>query len=307
MPRIPLEEAALRWVPGSGPVDIRRLTSGMVNDSWQVARAGRLYSLRMSRSNGEDLGLDRAWECRVLAQAAAAGLAPAIAHCEPARGILIAEWVSGRAWTADEARALPNARTMAGLLRRVHALPVPHPARIMGPRSWIEHYAAASRRSGVPAAGRSSELRAAADMRLDRLARLPQPGSVLCHGDLHRLNLQVADRLILLDWEYAHVADPFWDLAGWISNNDGTDAVAAALLAAYLGRTAAPAEAERLSLLAWIYDYVCLVWSELYLSQRPRTRQQPEAGGDAVCVRAEMLVARMTRASGGRAGQVPAH
>jgi thiamine kinase len=307
MPRTPLEEAALQWVPGSGPVDIRQLTSGMVNDSWQVARGGRLYSLRMSQSNGEDLGLDRAWECRVLAQAAAAGLAPAIAHCEPARGLLIAEWVSGRAWTADEARALPNAQVMAGLLRRVHALPVPRPARIMVPRSWIEHYAAASRRRGVPAARRSSELRAAADMHLDRLAGLPQPGLVLCHGDLHRLNLKVADRLILLDWEYAHVADPLWDLAGWMSNNDGTDAVATVLLAAYLGRAAAPAEAERLSLLTWLYDYVCLVWSELYLYQQPRTQQQPETGGDAVLARAEVLAARMTNASGGRAGQVPAH
>jgi len=317
MPSEPPEEAARRWVPGSGPVDIRPLTTGLVNDSWQVARDGRLYSLRMSRTTGAALGLDRAWECRVLVQAAAAGLAPAVAHCDPTGGMVVAEWASGRAWTADEACARPNARAMAGLLRRVHALPVPHPARIMDPRSWIDLYASASRRGGLPAASRSRELRAAADACLDRLAALPQAGSVLCHGDLHRHNLLVADRLILLDWEYAHVADPFWDLAGWISNNDWTQAAAAELLAAYLERSAAPAESERLSLLSWLYDYVCLAWSELYLSQSPETQRQPEADAEAgamhtgaahaVGARADALAVRMSAAFGGRAGQVPAH
>ncbi len=44
---------------------------------------------------------------------------------------------------------------------------------------------------------------------------------VVCHSDLHPMNLICgAESLILLDWEYAHVADPLWDLAGWSANND---------------------------------------------------------------------------------------
>ncbi len=307
MPHTPPEEAALRWVPGGGPVELRPLCEGTVNHSWQVGRAGRLYSLRLCRTDGEDLGLDRTWECRVLGQVSAAGLAPGIVHCDPVQGILVAEWVAGRPWTGEEARMPPNIRAMAQLLRRVHALPVPQPARSMSPASWVTHYGAACRRSGLPAARRSSGLGAAAAARLDRLAALPRTASALCHGDLHRHNLVVADRLRLLDWEYAHVADPFWDLAGWISNNDWPAAAAADLLAGYLGRTAAAAEAERLRLLAWLYDYVCLVWGELCIYRRPGSDAPIGSGEDALRARGELLAARMTGVSGGRAGQDPAH
>jgi hypothetical protein len=72
------------------------------------------------------------------------------------------------------------------------------------------------------------------------------------------------ESLMLLDWEYAHAADPFWDLAGWSANNDFEDAPALELLAKYLGRTPTPQECSRLRLSIWLYDYVCLLWSELY-------------------------------------------
>jgi thiamine kinase-like enzyme len=295
MPRSRFEKVAQRWVPGDGPVDIEPLTAGLVNDSWRVARAGRLYSMRVAGSNGEDLGLDRAWECRVLARAAAAGLAPAIACCEPARGILIADWVSGRVWSEEDTRTSENIQTMAQLLRKVHALPIPRPARVMHPASWIELYAAALLRQGVPAAGRSLELRAAADARLTRLAAGRQPRAVLCHSDLHRHNLKVGSGPVLLDWEYAHAADPLWDLAGWTANNDWTDDIAADLLLRYLERTATLEESLRLRLLAWLYDYVCLQWSELYL------RQRPGVASGAICARAEELAMRLTHACGSRA------
>jgi thiamine kinase-like enzyme len=294
MPPSRLEEAAERWVPGDGPVDIEPLTAGLVNDSWRVARAGRLYSLRLAGSDGEDLGLDRAWECRVLARAAAAGLAPAIACCEPGPGILIADWVSGRVWTVEETRTCENIRAMAQLLRTVHALPIPRPARVMNPAAWILRYAAASLRQGVPA-GRSQQLRAAADARLTRLAAGRQPRAVLCHGDLHRHNLRVGSGLVLFDWEYAHVTDPLWDLAGWAANNDWTDEFAAELLARYFDRTARPQESQRLRLLVWLYDYVCLQWSELYLKQRPA------GASGAICARAQMLAMRLIHTCGSRA------
>lgn len=282
------EAVAERWVPGDGPVDVEPLTAGLVNDSWRVARAGRLYSLRLAGSDGVDLGLDRAWECRVLARAAAAGLAPAIVCCEPSRGILIAEWVSGRVWSVDETRTRENVQAMALLLRTVHALEIPRPARVMNPAAWIRRYAAAAPPAEVPATGRSPQLRAAADARLTRLAAEGQPRAVLCHSDLHRHNLSVCSGLTLLDWEYAHVTDPLWDLAGWAANNDWTEELAADLLARYLDRSATPQESQRLRLLGWLYDYVCLQWSELYLKQRPGV-----ASG-AICARAERLAMRLT-------------
>jgi thiamine kinase len=297
MPRSAPEELALRWVPGDGPVTLRPLAAGLVNESYRVERAGRVYSMRLAADVSE-LGVDREWECRVLECAARAGLAPVIACCEPSRGILVAEWTGGRAWSAQELRHPANISALAGLIRRVQALPIPTPARTMSPAAWIAHYSRMAARRGMRTAA-SAGLRGAANAHLELLARIPPAHSVLCHSDLHRLNVAAGERLVLLDWEYAHVSDPYWDLAAWVANNDETASFAADVLAGYLERSADERESERLRLLTWLYDYICLLWSELYL-----TRQAGAPGG-VVAARAELLALRLN--GGGRARQVPAH
>jgi thiamine kinase len=300
MPHSAPEELALRWVPGGGPVTLRPLAAGLVNESYRVERDGRVYSMRLA-AGAPELGVDREWECRVLQCAARAGLAPAIACCEPSRGVLVAEWSGGRAWTAEELRLPGNIRALTGLLRRVHALPVPSPARMMSPTAWIAHYrGAATRRAAAQggmqpapssaaasAAAASAGLCGAANAHLEKLAAIPSPHPVLCHSDVHRLNVSAGERLVLLDWEYAHLSDPYWDLAAWIANTDGTEGFAADVLAGYLERPADGHESERLRLLTWLYDYVCLLWSELYLTQRAG------APGCEVSARATLLALRL--------------
>ncbi len=304
MSRIPLEDIARRWVPGEGPVDLEPLSRGLVNDTFRAARGGRLYALRVAGGDlpeygldhwSRDLGLDRGWECRVLAAASSAGVAPAIHRCDPAAGILVADWIAHRPWSAAQTQASGTIETMARLLRRVHALPIPHPARVMNPAAWIAHYSQALARVDSGVRPLRERLRGAAAGRLARLAALGGD-AVLCHSDLHRHNVAAGEPPALIDWEYAHVSDPFWDLAGWISNNDGTERFAAELLMRYLERPALPAESERLAAMTGLYDYVCLLWSELYARLRP---------GDAadVAARARLLEERLS----GRAGQVPAH
>jgi thiamine kinase-like enzyme len=173
---------------------------------------------------------------------------------------------------------------MAGLMRRIHALPVPTPARLMSPAKWIDYYWV-SAHSGVAAA-----LRPAAALQLGVLARLPVAAPALCHSDLHTLNL--IDRgasLILLDWEYAHASDPLWDLAGWSANNDLEEPLQQELLKSYLLRPPTGNEYMRLRLLGWLYDYVCLLWSELYLNLAREGRHDA-----AVASRTQLLRERLT-------------
>ncbi len=61
--------------------------------------------------------------------------------------------------------------------------------------------------------------------------------------------LQEDDALILLDWEYAHVADPLWDLAGWCANNDFEAEMQRSLLTRYLGNAPILSEWQRFRLL----------------------------------------------------------
>jgi thiamine kinase-like enzyme len=277
-----VEEVADRHVPGIGKIEMQRLGRGLVNDTYRVMREGNAYALRAAVEHDQDLGLDRRWEARVLECAVAAELAPALVYCDPERRILISRWVEGRSWSSTEVLLSANLSRMAALLHRIHDLVPPLPTRVMTPAQWVDYY------STVPApTARTVALRCMASDRLSALAALPSVRPVLCHSDLHTLNL--LDRggsLVLLDWEYAHAADPFWDLASWSANNDFNAAAAVELLANYLGRAPAPAERSRLRSLGWLYDYVCLLWSERYLSLHPGRAGEVRS-------RAQVLTARL--------------
>lgn len=316
MPPADPEYVAARRVPGNGKPEIHRLGAGLVNETYRVLRDGKAHAMRLAVPNRDALGLDRSWEARVLERAVAANLAPASEYCDPQRGILITRWVDGRPWTPVDVREPKNISRMAGFIRRIHALVMPVPARAMNPRKWIDHYSAGLARGSrqnrqrdvsaetsaqPPAWGEvwgARDLALAAAQRLAALAALPSVDSVLCHSDLHTLNLiDRGDSLVLLDWEYAHASDPLWDLAGWGANNDFEEELAHDLLAAYSGRPPTIDEYSRLRLLSWLYDYVCLLWSELYLNPRrgarPGVAAQGGAAADGIAARAAVLVARL--------------
>jgi thiamine kinase-like enzyme len=287
-----LEAIAERCVPGGGALRLERLSVGLVNISCRVERAGGVYALRVAGEEAQGLGLDREWECRVLAVAAAAGLAPRLEQCHSEPGIVVAEWVEGQALSIEEVARDDVLEAVAELLRRIHALPVPQPLRAMDAASWIELYLAAARLRDCALPAWVRPLQAGAATRLQALAELGPVATVLCHSDLHRQNIvrRTADgRLVLLDWEYAHVADSLWDVAGWAANTDETGRRAEQLLTCYLRRTPSAAESQRLRVLAWLYDYVCLLWSSLYLQLRS------DAGVAAVAARAETVARRLSR------------
>jgi thiamine kinase-like enzyme len=267
MQRRDLELLSREVVPGTGIPDIEPLSRGLCNETYRIIRDGCSFTLRLSLEPPFDLRQDLGWEARVLQAAGRAGLAPALLYGDPALGILVSRWVEGRSWSLGEAGKHANVGSMAALLRRVHGLQVEQPVRLMSPPAWVDCYTAALSRAGRPP---NPRLRAAAAAYVDDLSKFPSAAGVLCHSDLHTLNLIERDRsLILLDWEYAHVSEPLWDLAGWSANNDFETDAQRNLLARYLETAPTSCQWTRFRLLLWLYDYICLLWSELYLSLRP--------------------------------------
>jgi thiamine kinase-like enzyme len=272
-------------VPGTGSVDLEALGAGLLSETYRVARGGAVYSLKVALEHRPDLRADLPWQVRVLESAASAGIAPRLVFRDLERAVLLTRWAEGPSWVSQQAAAPANLGSMAALLRKVHALAVPMPARQVSPLQWIKIYAAAMSRpisiSSDPA------LRTAALARAESLADLPRAVDVVCHSDLHAMNLiQGHDSLILLDWEYAHVADPLWDLASWCANNDFDAEMQRALMSQYLQETPNATQWQRFRLLLALYDYVCLLWSQLYLSVRGA-----EASG--VAERLRLLDARL--------------
>lgn len=249
-------------VPGGGGVEIQRSGEGLVNQAFRVTREQRDYALRVAIADGSAIALNRGWEAQLLKVAGDAQLAPALLFSDAGRGVLLSEWLTGRSWSDVDLAAAASIERISGLLRAVHGLPIPLPAHAMSPAQWLAHYESRGATLG--------KHRPAAIDRLNQLAELPAAPRVVCHGDLHRLNLvQTGDSLRLLDWEYAHVSESFWDLAGWCANGDLTEDAQRRLLTCYLGGPPNAGHWRRLRLLAWLYDYICLQWSSLLAAPPP--------------------------------------
>ncbi|MGO9935780.1 MAG: phosphotransferase [Steroidobacteraceae bacterium] len=280
-----IERLARSVVPGTGSPDIEPISRGLINETYRIVRDGCSYALRLAIEQPFELCQDFRWEARVVKAASRAGLAPPLLYFDALRGVLVSRWVNGRSWSAEEACDYANMRNIAGVLRRVHGLQVQPPAHPVSPPAWVDCYTTALARAGSLA---DPSLRAAAASRLEDLAQLPGVAGVLCHSDLHKLNLIERDHsLILLDWEYAHVSEPLWDVAGWSANNDFAADAQRNLLALYLETLPTPGQWTRFRLLLWLYDYICLLWSQLASSLRPAN---PEVSGRATQLDARLRV-----------------
>lgn len=267
-----VRDTASRLVPGAGSPEIDLLQDGLINRSFLVRRGGREFVLRMPVRHGTpgsralSDSLDRHWELRVLQAAAAAGIAPAVLACEPGSGILVSARVDGPEWSAAQALLPESQAIVALLLRRVHALDPAGPARRMTVVGWCMLYRQATATAGLGEADRAAIERAepGVSTALRDYSKLPPAPIRLCHSDLHRQNLlQSGRRNWLVDWEYAHHGDPFWDLAGWVRSASLSGSACEALVSAYLGREPVPDERERLGCLLRIHDFICLLWNTL--------------------------------------------
>jgi thiamine kinase-like enzyme len=284
MQRLEIEQLSRAVVPGAGHVDIEPLGAGLLCETYRVARDGVAYILKVATEDHLAAGLDPAWQVRLLERAGSVRVAPRLVYADLAGAVRVSRWVAGRAWSADEVKAAASLEKIAELLRRVHALSVPAPPEGVAPLQWIGIYTEALSKRGLKP---DPALRTAALSRAEEWGTLPLPKAVVCHSDLHRMNvLQSHDSLLLLDWEYAHVADCFWDLAGWSANNDLGAEVQWSLLTHYLGSAPSSSQWQRFRALLWLYDYVCLLWSQLYVSLR-------RAAADGIAERARLLDARL--------------
>jgi len=233
-----------------------RLKGGLTNASWHVTAAGNDIVVRISTADEEALQIHRLSECRVLAAVEQAGLGPQVLRCDPAARVLVTRYIPGTVWTHDHAVLPENIGRIAGLLKALHALDIRSDVADTDLPAILRHYWASLARLGLPdPAGcwaRDEMLCIAQELSRDGTRRL-------CHNDVHHLNVLDTGRLKLIDWEYAGIGSPWFDLASLSCNHRYDDAQRRHLLRAYTGRDDGGA-AARLNLACRLFDYVSRLW-----------------------------------------------
>jgi aminoglycoside phosphotransferase (APT) family kinase protein len=203
--------AALAAVPGlehgAAPLLCQRLPGGTVNDSWRVETHAGRFVLRIDGPAWRRPGVDRPRELVLHGLAAAAGLAAPIVRALPEQGLLVCEYLPGADWAEGDFADRTRLVRLGDRLRALHALPAPQlarfdPAAILG--DYLGRADELARSQGVAL----GEALAAACRQVQAGGRQP----AIIHGDLVHTNLRAGRELWLLDWEYAQVGDPAWDI-----------------------------------------------------------------------------------------------
>ena len=85
-----------------------------------------------------------------------------------------------------------------------------------------------------------------------------------CHNDLLNANfIDDGERIRIVDWEYAGMGDPFFDLGNFSANHGLTATEDALLLAAYDGAPARADRLARLTLMRIVSDFREAMWGVL--------------------------------------------
>jgi aminoglycoside phosphotransferase (APT) family kinase protein len=208
--------SVLRRIPGcaegEAPLRVQLLHGGRkVNRNLRIdTRAGR-FVLRQRIWEGPRPGADSLREVACQRTAAAAGVAPAVLDAAPDGGWILMDYVEGGMWTAPRLQAPEGLRSLGACLQRLHATTPPPGLAPFDPVSIATGQAQAILERDPAAAERVVALVARTQQLVaDCTAFTAAP--VTTHGDLVASNV-IGPVPMLVDWEYAQLADSVYDLA----------------------------------------------------------------------------------------------
>jgi thiamine kinase len=193
------------------PRSIAALPGGSVNKSFRVDTHAGAFVLRLNDAVGEALGANHAREVRLHDAAARAGLAPELIYADLGERFMVMRYVAGFPWGDADFAHPERLAKLGATLRQLHAIAPPTVAAFDLAAILRAH--TANLIEALPA--ERSLLESIVGRADGVLARCASAGRVatIVHNDLSHLNLIQAERLYLIDWEYAAVADPIFDLA----------------------------------------------------------------------------------------------
>jgi thiamine kinase-like enzyme len=220
------------------------LGGGITNRNFKVTVGGEAFVLRIGGRDTELLGIDRHAEHTASRIAAKLGLAPEVVGFVEPEGYLVTRFVEGAVGRVD-------VEQVGRALARLHA-GSPFPARFDSFRV-VEVYRATALERGVavPAAyDRAKEVADAIERR--RAGVAPRP----CHNDLLNANfIDDGSRSWIVDWEYAGMGDPFFDLGNFAVNHELDEEGERRLLRAY-----GSDDAAALTLMRFMSDFREAMW-----------------------------------------------
>ncbi len=247
--------------PLGGAKILANLAGGPSNDSWLIAVGDKRFVARFDKPLARLLNLDRRAELDVLQIVSSAGIGPEVIWAEPENGILVTSYIPGDAWGPGDIHDPLKLGVLASTLRKLHSLPPRGPA--FAPEKAALVYA---RAAGTGSAKQIAEQ--VAMLAKELRANISHPA--LCHNDLVHTNIIGSGidggTVRLIDWEYAAVGDPLFDLAVVVRHHSFETELAEDFLDAYF-QTSDKNHFARIEAHCRLYDLLAALWYLSVVSQ----------------------------------------
>jgi thiamine kinase-like enzyme len=255
---------ALRRLPelGGHELTLTALSGGITNRNFLVTLAGadRQYVVRLAGNDTHLLGISREVEHAATVAAAGVGVGPEVVAFIRPEGYLVTRFIEGQPVSLEQVREPETLRRVADSIRRVHGGPaIPG---LFVPLRIVEAYRALAAERGVaipPAYDGTRDAGRRIEAALLAAPLEPRP----CHNDLLNANfIDDGERIRIVDWEYAGMGDPYFDLGNFSINHELPPEADEILLEAYAGTVSAAGRA-RLRLMRIVSDFREAMWGVL--------------------------------------------
>ena len=233
------------------------LAQGLTNYTYRLQLKHKSYFYRQGIAQPESLFIDRAQERQALLLAAAAGLLPKIQYHSADGQQLILDWCNEPSWQAGYFSSATGITQLGQLAAQIHAIP----ARLknLDLADYLQQLMA-----GLPSL--SQTVRQRIEQQQAMLHALPVISPVFCHNDINPTNL-LGMKPWLIDWEYAALGDPAFELAGICRAGQFDRQQQQALVDSYQAAGGC-CELNRVIQMLMVVDVVSLLWCEKMLLLR---------------------------------------
>ena len=248
---------------GASELMVSMLPGGLSNTTYLVVADGVECVVRITGHNGEVLGIDREREAVIARRAADAGIGPEVLDFFLPEGHSVTRYLAdAHPLSESEFASADMIPRVAARLKQVHQLdPVDS---VFNPYENIARWLVVADEVGTPRPQRLGAL-------LGQVAQIERSHvanrvitNVLCHNDTFYRNYLDDGTLWLIDWEFAAMGDPLYDLAGVSYRIDS--ASRDLLLREYFGHVD-PTVRKHLDDLVAVYLCRCVAWSLVQIGE----------------------------------------
>jgi thiamine kinase-like enzyme len=262
--------SALSQIPlfAGRPLDSLRVEAldSLTNRNFKLTLGEEQFVLRIAGA-GTASYIDRAAEAHNARLAASIGIAPDVCYVDAASGLMLTRFVPESApLSAADLRHPATLQRAAELLKRLHESRLPFQGRMeLFPK--LDQYLALAGERGWPEGLDLMPLRRAAEAARPALERSVDAWRP-CHIDPVPNNFvgpRGGQSLYLLDWEYAAMCEPMWDLAAVSIEAELDEAGDRQLLDIYFGSQGSR-QAGRFVLYKSLLNLLAAAWAVVQLT-----------------------------------------